>query len=338
MNPDSQKCYDYAPGSQPTNGPPCRVAYLLKQNCTTCHGGDSAAKNLFLDTWVPAPGGGFDFKHLDEHGNQKSVKETMAARGNAPNDLGLEGANAADAGYEFTRSPRTFHLGGEPMKQKVRVDFASKVDLFRSIPRQGRLIVMLGLLIATVIAEPVSAQAYQFHGRIELEQILSDRMLEHQIFSFQRYYKDIKSTTVNVLLLLLGGYDNANGQDQSGNDSFNNGKPNSVNLLLYQVVLNSLAEEIQANCTSTTGLQFNANFRNALNTICQWPSPSAQTEEAMEAYWIALMGYDAPEEEFTAWRDFFMTSSYANQPASVAVSALTFALMYNPNFLLSRGN
>ena len=99
-----------------------------------------------------------------------------------------------------------------------------------------------------------------------------------------------------------------------------------------------LAGEIAANCISSTGLALNTSFAEALNAICRWPDPAAQSPEAMQAFWIALMGYDAPEEEFLAWRQFFIASSFAKQPASVAVPEMAFALMYNPNFLLSRGN
>jgi hypothetical protein len=47
------------------------------------------------------------------------------------------------------------------------------------------------------------------------------------------------------------------------------------------------------------------------------------------------MGYNASEEEYVAWRDFFL-SEYAKQPAAETIAAMTFAITMNPSFLLHR--
>ncbi len=75
-----RQCYDRAPGSGPDDAPPCRVAHVLKKNCTGCH--DSAQDgdgNLDLGGWIAAPGGsGRTFPHLDRFWNQVAREETLA--------------------------------------------------------------------------------------------------------------------------------------------------------------------------------------------------------------------------------------------------------------------
>lgn len=75
-----RQCYDRAPGANPDDAPPCRVAHVLKKNCTGCH--DSAQDgdgNLDLGGWIAAPGGsGRTFPHLDKYWNQVSREETLA--------------------------------------------------------------------------------------------------------------------------------------------------------------------------------------------------------------------------------------------------------------------
>ena len=46
------------------------------------------------------------------------------------------------------------------------------------------------------------------------------------------------------------------------------------------------------------------------------------------------MGFSAPREEYLAWRDFFLNSSYRDKPAREAVPAMALSIMLNPHFLL----
>ena len=48
------------------------------------------------------------------------------------------------------------------------------------------------------------------------------------------------------------------------------------------------------------------------------------------------MSFDAPPEEFAAWKDYFLNEAeYANAPASTALPAMTLAALFNPYFLLN---
>jgi mono/diheme cytochrome c family protein len=80
-NADSKRCYDAAPGSVASEGPPCRVAFILSKNCAQCHhvGGDDAAARLDVGAWIPAPEGrGHVFRHVDASMMQLSARESLA--------------------------------------------------------------------------------------------------------------------------------------------------------------------------------------------------------------------------------------------------------------------
>jgi len=55
-NPDPRRCYDLAPGTNTSERPPCRVAYILQKNCVRCHNEDEALNTLDLTKWVQRPG------------------------------------------------------------------------------------------------------------------------------------------------------------------------------------------------------------------------------------------------------------------------------------------
>lgn len=79
-NADPQRCYDRAPGAQPDQAPPCRVAFILEKNCGQCHNPTyGAVSRLDLASWIPAPNGvGRTFPHLDKESRQLSPQETLS--------------------------------------------------------------------------------------------------------------------------------------------------------------------------------------------------------------------------------------------------------------------
>jgi hypothetical protein len=76
-DPDPDQCYDYKPGYDPTDAPPCRVGYILRTNCHGCHGSTSGYKHLDLTSWITLPDGTKNFPHLDDNGNQLPASETL---------------------------------------------------------------------------------------------------------------------------------------------------------------------------------------------------------------------------------------------------------------------
>ncbi|MFO0992643.1 MAG: hypothetical protein U1E67_12030 [Hyphomicrobiales bacterium] len=116
---------------------------------------------------------------------------------------------------------------------------------------------------------------------------------------------------------------------------FTNGTPNPVNMVIMHASLSGFAEAMGKSCREPT-LELNDNFADTLEDICAWPKPAAKTDAVMSAFWLALMGYEAPKEEYVAWRDFFLASSYRDRPATEAVAAMTLAITMNPYFLISK--
>jgi hypothetical protein len=55
----------------------------------------------------------------------------------------------------------------------------------------------------------------------------------------------------------------------------------------------------------------------------------------LTAFWLAMMGYNAPQEEFLVWKDFVL-ATYGEKKAAEAIEAMTLALMMNPYFLLEQ--
>lgn len=78
-NPDAtaDQCYDYKPGDDLQNKPPCQVAYLFKQNCGSCHGADNPRKGLSLVRWERLANGQFGFPHVNAQGEQVPRSQTF---------------------------------------------------------------------------------------------------------------------------------------------------------------------------------------------------------------------------------------------------------------------
>jgi hypothetical protein len=116
---------------------------------------------------------------------------------------------------------------------------------------------------------------------------------------------------------------------------FTNGTPNPVNMVILHASLSGFAEAMGKTCREPV-LQLNDGFADTLEEMCAWPKPEAKSDAAMSAFWLALMGYEAPKEEYAAWRDFFRSSSYSGRPAAETVSAMTLAITMNPYFLIAK--
>lgn len=76
-NMDPTQCYDFPPGGVSADSPPCRVAYILEQNCTQCHDTTGAKGRLDLTRWIQLPDGKYTFPHLDSAGAQKPRRDTL---------------------------------------------------------------------------------------------------------------------------------------------------------------------------------------------------------------------------------------------------------------------
>ena len=72
-----------------------------------------------------------------------------------------------------------------------------------------------------------------------------------------------------------------------------------------------------------------------MQKLCAWPAESAKSDAVLQEFWLSVMGYNAPEAEYAAWRDFFR-QSYGQRAAAETVAAMTLAITMNPYFLLHK--
>ena len=114
--------------------------------------------------------------------------------------------------------------------------------------------------------------------------------------------------------------------------NFRNGVPNTLNMVIWHATFSRFAAAIGGSCAKPL-LALHARFRATLRKICAWPADAARSDDVLQEFWLALMGYDAPEAEYAAWRDFFR-AAYAGKPAAETVAAMTLAITLNPHFLL----
>ena len=116
--------------------------------------------------------------------------------------------------------------------------------------------------------------------------------------------------------------------------SFQNGLPNSINIAIWHATLSNFAKSIGASC-SKPQLEFHPQFVQTLQKLCTWPATDAQADALMMEYWLYIMGYNAPEAEYVAWRGYFL-ASYGSRPGAETVTAMTLAITMNPYFLLHK--
>jgi len=116
--------------------------------------------------------------------------------------------------------------------------------------------------------------------------------------------------------------------------TFRNGSPNAVSMVIWRVALSGFAKSVAGSC-QTPRLEFRAQFMRTLRTLCRWPATEAKADNVLLDFWFSVMGYNAPESEYVAWRDFFLTT-YAARSAAETIDAMTLAITMNPYFLLHR--
>jgi hypothetical protein len=175
-------------------------------------------------------------------------------------------------------------------------------------------------------------------GYTTINRLLKERVVQPDGFELGQYLGEAESVAEPAqgrLLSLLGTYVGAGTDAQ-----FQNGQPNSMNMILWYILLDHLADGVAANCPgahpgAAARVRLRPRFAEALRRVCAWPSPDAKTPEALRGLWLELTAFDAPDQEFEAWRGFFVSSpDYVRAPASRAVSALVLSALFNPYFLL----
>lgn len=181
----------------------------------------------------------------------------------------------------------------------------------------------------------------EYKGYVAINRIIQTRFLEpgatSSSFAIGHYLGEY-SSEIGGLSALLGGFSG----EASSND-FRNGRPNSLNILLWQIALSNLAKDVAFSCRGSGAPQslggrypYNPPFAARLKPLCSWPSPEVKQEATLLNLWQAVMGFDAPKEEYDAWRDYFLnpTSPFANASRDESIKAMFRSMLLSPYFLL----
>ena len=186
-----------------------------------------------------------------------------------------------------------------------------------------RRLVAIALAVGLgTVAPAAMAQSSQFKGLAALSRELSSRIAPKEEPIELGHFLPAED-----LDALLGSWANFGSEH-----NFRNGVPNSLNIVIWHATLSRFAAAMGESCAKPR-LAFHPRFQSTLKKVCGWPAAEAKSEAALQEFWLALMGYGAPEAEYAAWRDFFRTS-YAGKPAAETVAAMTLAITMNPHFLL----
>ncbi len=122
--------------------------------------------------------------------------------------------------------------------------------------------------------------------------------------------------------ILLGGFGPA-----SAHAEFQNGAPNAVNMLLWELILGRLADTLAKNaCGSGIPDAFvtvRAEALEVLKPLCAGP----QTPVALQSLWFLVMGFESPPEELDTWAEAFAGKQLPPKD-------LLRSLFLNPYFLL----
>ena len=153
---------------------------------------------------------------------------------------------------------------------------------------------------------------------------------------------------------LLGAFNGPNGQRE-----FKNGTPNSVNMLLWSLILNKLSHDFAHVCGTTNApvefielnrdaqfgrrlMKAQPGFAQGLYDLCtldmSLASDDPNISEKLQNAWLSVMGYEAPFEEFQKWAAYFAgpASPYAALDTKTRVSHSFMGMFMSPWFLLER--
>jgi hypothetical protein len=185
-----------------------------------------------------------------------------------------------------------------------------------------RRVLAIALAVGLGAVAPAMAQTSQFKGLAAVSRELSSRIAPKE--APIELGKFLPAEDLDVLLGSWAGF--------GGEHNFRNGVPNSLNMVIWHATLSRFAAAMGESCAKPR-LAFHPRFQATLRKMCGWPAAEAKSETALQEFWLALMGYGAPEAEYAAWRDFFR-AAYAGKPAAETVAAMTLAITMNPHFLL----
>jgi hypothetical protein len=179
------------------------------------------------------------------------------------------------------------------------------------------------------VLEPDSKLA-TYKGYEAINEALRSRVVaEPESFQLSRYL----GAAGGELSTLLGTWRGVGLRNQFGNAT-----PNTMSFVIWRVAFSGVGQDLARHCTpGADGYQIKKlqpRTAQALATLCHWPDTAARHDEVLEAFWLALAGYDAPVEEYEAWRTHFQGEAYRQMPAAEVIPLMVSALFLNPHVLL----
>ena len=133
-----------------------------------------------------------------------------------------------------------------------------------------------------------------------------------------------------------------------GNVVFENGLPNQMNSMLWDLVIKNFSRDIGSLClqdpskrsekATETLKSLKPEVTARLKSLCSWPEASVKNETLLSQLWLTFMSYDAPESEFLVWKDYFLNegSPYASTGGQETLTAMITSMLLNPYFLLEQ--
>lgn len=177
-----------------------------------------------------------------------------------------------------------------------------------------------------------------FRGYTEINRDLRDALMQpDSSWHLGRYLSDERGEPRRSggLLALLGTYA---GTDLGG--GFQNAQPGGMNMLLWYVAFSGLSLDVGALCSATPPekpLPWNEEFKTLVVSLCEWPRAGlADDGSKLLDFWLWLVGFDVPMEEFDAWKEFVLQPELQQSSAKNALAAMVVAALYNPHYLLRK--
>ena len=197
----------------------------------------------------------------------------------------------------------------------------------------GSLVVVTVFLLSGHVMGTESPADLQ--GFSQVNKNLQDRLFSADVpnpFSLGRY---IGGSNIGKLM----GYYQGNGLTSG----FYNSQPNATNMLLWYLAFEGLSTDLSKICQkpeqtsenpSGVILQLNDFYKSKLQGLCAWPETQSRNETALSALWLATMSYDAPQEEYDAWKAFLLSDEFLHVNSEAAIKAMLKSIFLNPYFLL----
>ncbi len=196
--------------------------------------------------------------------------------------------------------------------------------------RQALIALIVAVLVLPASFALASVVPGELRGYVAINRAVNERLIKDGSYLELGTYVGQNYDMMSMNLLdLLGTY-----KAGSAGARFRNGTPNSLNMLLWHLLLSGLARDLAKVCAGDASLPLSAEFTARLSPLCAWPQESAMTDAALLDFWLGLMAYDAPLTEFYEWKRFVTSGAMSGFRGAEAVEWLSLSILNNPHFLL----